>query len=91
MTPSNYGNGLPGDIPGYPYSSADKVYNYLDTHNGGRIFGFYAPASFGVKETTQAYYVMTKIGGDQWRGKCRRPRRPDRHHAVQYILAARQR
>ncbi len=68
VTPSDYGNGLPGDIPGYSYSSADKVYNYLNSNNGGRIFAFYAPASFAVKEKTQAYYVMTKIGGDMWRG-----------------------
>ena len=68
QTPSNYGEDLGGSIPGYTYSNEAKVYNYLDTHNGGRIFGFYAPASFAVHEKTQAAYVMAKLGGDMWRG-----------------------
>ncbi len=67
-TPSNFGQDLGGSIPGYTYSSADAVYNYLNSHNGGRIFGFYAPASFSVKEKTFAYYAMAKLGSDMWRG-----------------------
>lgn len=67
-TPSNYGEDLGGSIPGYTYSNEAAVYKYLDSHNGGRTFGFYAPASFAVKEKTQAAYVMAKLGGDMWRG-----------------------
>jgi len=67
-TPSDYGNGLPGSIPGYSYANEAAVYDYLNTHNGGRLFGFYAPASFAVREKTEAYYAMTKLGGDNWRG-----------------------
>ena len=67
-TPSDYSDGLSGDLRGYSFSNGDAVYKYLDGHNGGRQFGFYGQASFGVKEKTNAYYVMTKIGGDNWRG-----------------------
>ena len=67
-TPLNYGGDLGGSIPGYTYANEAAVYSYLDNHNGGRIFGFYAPASFSVKEKTQAYYAMAKLGGDMWRG-----------------------
>lgn len=67
-TPSNYGGDLGGSIPGYTYANEQKVYDYLNSHNGGRTFGFYAPASFAVHETTQAYYAMAKLGGDMWRG-----------------------
>ena len=66
-TPSDYANDL-GAIPGYTYGSANAIFNYEDTHNGGRVFGFYAPASFAVKEETDAYYAMTHLGGDNWRG-----------------------
>lgn len=68
VTPSDYSDGLPGSLPGYSYANGEAVYKYLDTHNGGRQFGFYGQGSFGVKEKTDAYYLMTKIGGDQWRG-----------------------
>jgi len=67
-TPSNYGSDLGGTIPGYTYANEQAVYDYLNSHNGGRKFGFYAPASFAVHETTDAYYAMAKLGGDQWRG-----------------------
>ena len=67
-TPSNYGENLGGTIPGYSYANEDAVFNYLNTHNGGRTFGFYAPASFAVHEKTDAYYAMAKLGGDMWRG-----------------------
>ena len=66
VTPANYGNGLGGTIPGYTFANTAAIYNYLDSHNGGRIFGFYGNASFGVHEKTQAYYAMTKLGGDKW-------------------------
>ena len=66
-TPSNYASGI-GDIPGYSYSNTSAIYNYLNTHNGGRIFGFYGNDSFAVQERTQAYYLMTKVGGDRWFG-----------------------
>ncbi len=68
QTPSNYAENLPGIPNDYTFSTANNVYNYLDTHNGGRIFGFYGQSSFGVREKTQAYYAMTKIGGDKWYG-----------------------
>jgi len=67
-TPSDYGDGLPGTIPGYSYANEAAVYDYLNTHNGGRVFGFYGPGSFAVREKTNAYYAMTKLGGDNWRG-----------------------
>ena len=67
-TPSDYSNGLSGGLRGYSYANGEAVYNYLDGHNGGRIFGFYGQGSFGVKEKTNAYYLMTKIGGDKWKG-----------------------
>lgn len=67
VTPDNYGSDL-GDIPGYSYASGAAVYNYEDTHNGGRVFGFYAPASFAVHEKTDAYYLMAKLGNDRWSG-----------------------
>ncbi|EGF93469.1 tonB-dependent receptor family protein [Asticcacaulis biprosthecium C19] len=66
VTPADYADGI-GSIPGYSYADADAVYNYLDTHNGGRTFAFYPPLSFGVKEKTTAYYVMGKLAGDNWR------------------------
>ncbi len=66
VTPSDYANDV-GDIPGYSYGSADAIYDYENANNGGRIFGFYAPASFAVKETTDAYYAMTHLAGDKWR------------------------
>jgi len=68
VTPDNYGSDLGGVLPTYSYASAAAVYNYEDTHNGGRVFGFYAPASFAVHEKTDAYYVMAKLGGDRWSG-----------------------
>jgi len=67
VTPSDYGNGL-GSIPGYSYADGDAVYAYLDSHNGGRTFAYYAPASFAVNEKTDAYYLMAKLGGDRWSG-----------------------
>ena len=66
VTPSNYAHDL-GPIPGYSYASADAVYNYLDSNNGGRTFAFYAPQSFAVSEKTSAAYVMARLGGDKWR------------------------
>ncbi|MCR6660386.1 MAG: TonB-dependent receptor [Asticcacaulis sp.] len=68
VTPSDYGDGLPGSIPGYSFANGDAVYKFLDENNGGRKFGFYAPASFAVREKSEAYYVMAKLGGDKWRG-----------------------
>jgi iron complex outermembrane receptor protein len=67
-TPSNYAQNLPGIPNNYTFATADNVYNYLDTHNGGRVYGFYGQASFGVREKTQAYYVMSKFGDDKWFG-----------------------
>jgi len=67
-TPSNYAENLPGIPNNYSFATAGNVYNYLDTHNGGRVFGFYGQASFGVREKTQAYYAMTKFGDDKWFG-----------------------
>jgi len=67
VTPSDYGEGL-GDLPTYSYADGNAVYDYLDTHNGGRLFAFYAPSSFGVREKTDAYYLMAKLGGDRWSG-----------------------
>ena len=67
VTPSDFGKGV-GAIPKYSYASGDAVYKYLDTHNGGRQFAFYAPASFGVREKTTAAYVMAKLSGNNWRG-----------------------
>jgi iron complex outermembrane receptor protein len=67
VTPSDYADDL-GDIPGYSYADGGSVYDYLDSHNGGRTFAFYAPASFSVKEKSTALYAMTKVGGDNWRG-----------------------
>jgi iron complex outermembrane receptor protein len=66
-TPSDYAEDV-GDIPGYTYANGQAVYDFLDNNAGGRTFGFYAPASFAVKEKTEAYYAMTKLGGDMWRG-----------------------
>ncbi|WP_443748204.1 TonB-dependent receptor [Asticcacaulis solisilvae] len=66
-TPGDYGQDV-GNIPGYTFGSASSIFNYEDTHNGGRVFGFYAPASFAVHETTDAYYAMTHLGGDSWKG-----------------------
>jgi iron complex outermembrane receptor protein len=66
-TPSNYANGI-GNIPGYSYTNEASVYNYLNSHNGGRQFAFYAPSSYAVREKTEAYYAMTKVGGDKWYG-----------------------
>ena len=66
-TPSNYANGI-GAIPGYSYTNEASVYNYLNSHNGGRQFAFYAPSSYAVREKTEAYYAMTKLGGDKWYG-----------------------
>ncbi|MDV6332640.1 TonB-dependent receptor [Asticcacaulis sp. 201] len=68
VTPSDYGSDLGGSIPGYSYADGASVYDYLDTHNGGRQFAFYPPLSFGVKEKTTALYAMTKLAGDNWRG-----------------------
>jgi iron complex outermembrane receptor protein len=68
QTPSNYAENLPGIPNNYTFATADNVYNYLDTHNGGRNYGFYGQASFGVREKTQAYYVMSKFGDDKWFG-----------------------
>lgn len=67
-TPSNYAENLQGIPNNYSFATAGNVYNYLDTHNGGRNFGFYGQASFGVREKTQAYYAMTKFGDDKWFG-----------------------
>ncbi len=67
VTPSDYASDV-GDIPGYSYANVDAVYDYLDSHNGGRTFAFYPPLSFSVKEKTTALYAMTKLGGDNWRG-----------------------
>ena len=66
-TPSNYANGV-GNIPGYSYTNEQSVYNYLNSHNGGRQFAFYAPSSYAVREKTEGYYAMTKLGGDKWYG-----------------------
>ncbi|MBP2160854.1 MULTISPECIES: TonB-dependent receptor [Asticcacaulis] len=67
VTPDNYADDI-GNIPGYSYADADAVYDYLDSNNGGRTFAFYPPLSFSVEEKTSAYYAMTKLGGDNWRG-----------------------
>ncbi len=67
VTPSDYADGL-GSIPHYSYADGPSVYAYLDSHNGGRQFAFYAPASFAVAEKSQAYYLMAKLGGDRWSG-----------------------
>jgi iron complex outermembrane receptor protein len=67
-TPSNYAENLPGIPNTYSFGTADNVYNYLDSHNGGRKYGFYGQASFGVREKTQAYYIMSKFGDDKWFG-----------------------
>ncbi len=67
VTPSDYADGI-GGLAAYSYANSGAVYNYLDSHNGGRKFGFYGQASFGVKEKTDAYYAMTKFGTDNWRG-----------------------
>lgn len=67
VTPDDFGADV-GALPHYSFSDAAAVYKYLDTHNGGRTFAFYAPASFGVKEKSSAIYAMAKLGGDNWRG-----------------------
>ena len=67
ITPDNYGSDI-GGLPTYTFANGQAVYDYEDTHNGGRVFGFYAPASFAVHEKTDAYYVMAKLGGDRWNG-----------------------
>ncbi len=68
VTPSDYAENLPGVPNHYSFATADKVYAYLDSHNGGRTFGFYGQASYGVREKTDAYYAMAKLGGDRWGG-----------------------
>ncbi len=67
VTPDNFADDL-GSIPGYSYADGAAVYDYLDSHNGGRTFAFYPPLSFSVEEKTSAYYAMTKLAGDNWRG-----------------------
>jgi iron complex outermembrane receptor protein len=67
ITPDNYGSDI-GGLPTYTFASGQAVYDYEDSHNGGRVFGFYAPASFAVHEKTDAYYVMAKLSGDRWNG-----------------------
>ncbi len=64
-TPSNYGDGI-GGVPGYSFGTADNIFNYEDSHSGGRKYAFYPPSSFSVHEKTQAYYVMTNLGDDKW-------------------------
>ncbi len=66
-TPADYANGI-GALPGYTFANEQAIYDYENTHSGGRVFGFYAPASFAVKEKTQAFYGMTHLGGDTWKG-----------------------
>lgn len=66
-TPSDYGSEL-GGLLGYSYSNADAVYSYEDSNYGGRVFGFYGNSSYAVREKTNGYYIMGKLGGDKWRG-----------------------
>ena len=66
-TPDNYADEI-GNIPGYTFTTGSAIYDFENSHDGGRVFGFYAPASFAVKEKTDAYYAMTHLGGDSWRG-----------------------
>ena len=67
-TPGDYLDGLI-DLPGYTVADKDLVLDQLDGTNGGRVFDFYPQASFSVKEKTQAFYAMAKLGNDSnWRG-----------------------
>lgn len=67
-TPSDYLDGLI-DLPGYTLADQDLVLDQLDGTNGGRVFDFYPQASFSVKEKTQGFYAMAKLGDDSnWRG-----------------------
>ncbi|WP_395328501.1 TonB-dependent receptor [Novosphingobium sp. BL-8H] len=67
-TPSDYLDGLI-DLPGYTLADQGLVLDQLDGTNGGRVFDFYPQASFSVKEKTQGFYAMAKLGDDSnWRG-----------------------
>lgn len=67
MTPGDYSDGIAG-APPYALANRDKVLELL-SQNGGRVFGFYPPQSFSVKERDAAVYAMAKVGNDRdWRG-----------------------
>ena len=67
-TPGDYLDGLI-DLPGYTLADGDAVKDLLDNTQGGRVFDFYPQQSFSVKEKTQAFYAMAKLGDDSnWRG-----------------------
>lgn len=67
-TPGDYLDGLI-DLPGYTLADGDAVKDLLDNTQGGRVFDFYPQQSFSVKEKTQAFYAMAKLGNDSdWRG-----------------------
>lgn len=66
-TPGNYNDRLVG-LPPYSLANKDLVLQTLATQ-GGRQFDFYPQASFSVKEQTEAFYAMAKLGNDSdWRG-----------------------
>lgn len=66
-TPGDYSDGVAGAAP-YPLADRDAVLAELAKY-GGRVFGFYPPSSFAVKEKTEAVYAMAKLGNDRnWRG-----------------------
>jgi iron complex outermembrane receptor protein len=66
-TPGDYSDGVAG-APPYPLADRDEVLAELAKY-GGRVFGFYPPSSFAVKEKTEAVYAMAKLGNDRnWRG-----------------------
>jgi iron complex outermembrane receptor protein len=66
-TPGDYSDGVAGAAP-YPLANRDAVLAELAKY-GGRVFGFYPPSSFAVKEKTEAVYAMAKLGNDRnWRG-----------------------
>ncbi|MFT3996770.1 MAG: TonB-dependent receptor [Asticcacaulis sp.] len=66
-TPSDFFDNLGGSHT-YSLADASKTLNYLNSNNGGRVFGFYANESYAVTEKTSAIYGMIDFGTDKWKG-----------------------